>query len=297
MTGFSILPPAALPRPRIDVTLRLSGLFRDVFPAQIALIEQLIGEVAALEEEAEMNPLAAGRARGEDTLRLFGPAPGAYGAEVGRAVAENPDASARTLAEAYLAASGYALGSADRDAHDEFRARVAAADAFVHTQDLPGQDALEASAFLDHEGGFAAASLSLGGQASLYHLDVSRSDKPVARTLREEVARAVRGRAANPRWIAGQMRHGYRGGAEIAETVDNLYGFAVTSGVVSPQLFDAVFDATLGDDCVAAFLAGANPAAGRAIAERFDQALRRGLWACRRNSTAMRLANFLERAA
>jgi cobaltochelatase CobN len=296
VTGFSILPPAALPRPRIDVTLRLSGLFRDVFPAQIALIEQLIVEVAALDEEAETNPLAAARARGEDTLRLFGPAPGAYGAEVGRALAENPDASVRTLAEAYLAAGGYALGSAARDAQDEFRARVAAADAFVHTQDLPGQDALDASALLDHEGGFAAAAKSLGGQASLYHLDLTYSDKPVARTLREEVARAVRGRAANPRWIAGQMRHGYRGGAEIAETVDNLYGFAVTSGVVAPQLFDAVFEATLGDDSVAAFLAEANPAAGRAIAERFDQALRRGLWACRRNSTAMRLANFLERA-
>ncbi|HLJ72606.1 MAG TPA: cobaltochelatase subunit CobN [Roseiarcus sp.] len=297
VTGFTILPSAALPRPRIDVTLRLSGLFRDVFPAQIALLEQLIGAVAGLDEPAEFNPLAAARAMGESPLRLFGPAPGAYGAEIGRLLADDPDADVQTLAEAYLTASGYALGAADREARDLFRARVAEADVYVHIQDLPGQDALEASAFFEHEGGFAAAAKSLGGKASLYHLDATRSERPAVRTLREEIARAVRGRAANPRWIAGQMRHGYRGGGEIAETVDNLYGFAVSSGAVTPQLFDLVFEATLGDDAVAAFLAEANPQAARAIAARFDQALRRGLWTCRRNSTAMRLAAFLERAA
>src|SRR5579883_213510 len=297
VTGFTIMPPAALDRPRIDVTLRLSGLFRDVFPAQIALLEQLIGEVAALDEPPEVNPLAGARAAGESALRLFGPAPGAYGAEVGRILAADAEATAETLGEAYLAASGYALGAAGRDARDLFRARVAEADGFVHTQDLPGQDALEASAFFEHEGGFAAAAASLGGKASLYHLDATRSDRPKVRALREEIARAVRGRAANPRWIAGQMSHGYRGAAEIAETIDNLYGFAVAGAVAAPQLFDLVFEATLGDDRVAAFLTQANPAAARAIAERFDQALRRGFWACRRNSTAMRLARFLEPAA
>ena len=92
------------------------------------------------------------------------------------------------------------------------------------------------------------------------------------------------------------MRHGYRGAAEIAETVDNLYGFALTSGLVTARQFDLVFDAILGNDEVVAFLTNANPEAGRAIAQRFDQALRRGLWACRRNSVAMRLASLLETA-
>ena len=153
----------------------------------------------------------------------------------------------KRLAEAYLAGSGYASGVVERQATDLFRARVANADAFVHVQDLPGQDVLEAGAFFEHEGGFAAAARSLGAAPSLYHLDTTANDKPVARSLREEIARAVRGRAANPRWIAGQMRHGYRGASEIAETVDNLYAFAVTGGVVTPQLFDLVFDATLGE--------------------------------------------------
>src|SRR5579872_5692177 len=297
VTGFTILPPAALERPRIDVTLRLSGLFRDVFPTQIGLVDQLIADVAALDEEHDVNPLAAARIAGDSTKRIFGAAPGAYGAAIGRMLSEDSDVSAHALAEAYLAAIDYAHGSSGGGhAGDIFRAQVAKADAFLHTQDLPGQDLLEAGAFFEHEGGFAAAAKTLGSNPSLYRLDTTRNEKPVVRTLREELVRAVRGRAANPRWIAGQMRHGYRGGAEIAETVDNLYGFAVASGEVAPQLFDLVFDATLGDDSVSAFLAEANAQAARAIAERFDQALKRGLWACRRNSAAMRIAKFLEPA-
>lgn len=296
VTGFTILPPAALDRPRIDVTLRLSGLFRDVFPAQIALMEQLIEAVASLDETADDNPLAATRVAAGDMRRIFGPASGTYGVSLGRMLAEDAATSESDLADAYLADSGTALGHDEHAATDLFRARVASADAFVHVQDLPGQDVLDSSAFFEHEGGFAAAAKQAGGKASLYHLDATRTDRPVVRALSEEIARAVRGRAANPKWIAGQMQHGYRGAAEIAETVDNLYGFAVTSGSVTPRQFELVFDATLGNDDVLAFLMRANPEAGRAIAQKFDQAIRRGLWACRRNSVAMRLANLLEAA-
>jgi cobaltochelatase CobN len=294
ITGFTILPPAALGRPRIDVTLRLSGLFRDVFPAQIALMEQVMAALAEQDEAAADNPLAAARAAGDDMRRIFGPASGTYGVSLGRRLAEDPTISENDLAVAYLADSGHALGPEASEATDLFRARVASADAFVHVQDLPGQDGLDSSAFFEHEGGFAAATRSLGSTASLYHLDTTRADTPVARLLSEEIARAVRGRVANPKWIAGQMQHGYRGAAEIAEAVDNLYGFAVTSGMVSPRQFELVFDATLGNDEVFAFLTRANPEAGRAMAQRFDQAMRRGLWACRRNFVAMRLASLLD---
>lgn len=296
VSGFTILPPAALDHPRIDVTLRLSGLFRDVFPAQIALIEQLIETVATLDESADDNPLAAARATGDAMLRIFGPPSGAYGVALGRMLAEDAETSQDDLAAAYIADSGHVLGRVEQQAKDAFRARVASADAFVHVQDLPGQDVLDSSAFFEHEGGFAAAVKQVGGKASLYHLDATRAETPVVRALGEEVARAIRGRAANPKWIAGQMQHGYRGAAEIAETIDNLFGFAVTSGLVTPRQFDLVFDATLGNDAVIDFLSEANPEAGRAIAQRFDQAIRRGLWACRRNSVAMRLAKLLEPA-
>ncbi len=125
----------------------------------------------------------------------------------------------------------------------------------------------------------------------------TRMDAPTARTFAEEMARIVRGRAANPAWIKGQMRHGYRGAAEIAETVDNLYAYAVMTDVVTAKHFDLVFDATLGNDAVLAFLEEANPQAARAMAERFNAALTRGFWSCRRNSVAMRLAHLLEASA
>ncbi len=292
--GFTILPPAALDRPRIDVTVRLSGLFRDVFPTQISLIEQLIAEVSALDEDAATNAFVAVRIEGATPVRIFGAAPGSYGTALGRMLAADADVSRDALGEAYLAASGHAQGNAARSADGEFRDRVAAADAFLHVQDLPGQDLLDSSAFAEHEGGFAAANKLLGGTASLYHLDSSRSEAPAVRSLAEEVARVVRGRAANPAWIAGQMRHGHRGGAEIAETVDNLYAFAVTSDAVTSRQFDLVFEATIGDETVLAFLDRSNPEAARAIAERFDHARRRGFWSCPRNSVAMHLARLLE---
>ncbi len=295
VTGFTIMPPAALDHPRIDVTLRLSGLFRDVFPSQIALMEQMISAVAALEEDDATNPLAA--AAEEVPIRIFGAAPGTYGLPLGRMLAENAEVSRAELGEAYLAASGHAQGAAGGHAEALFRKQIAAADAFIHVQDLPGQDMLDSGALAEHEAGFAAAAETLGAKPALYHLDTTCTEVPIARTFGEEIARVVRGRAANPAWIEGQIRHGYRGASEIAETVDNLYAFAVMGDVVSARHFDLVFDATLGNDAVLAFLEDANPEAARAMAERFNAALMRGLWSCRRNSVAMRLSQLLETSA
>jgi cobaltochelatase CobN len=114
------------------------------------------------------------------------------------------------------------------------------------------------------------------------------------RTLDEEIARVVRGRATNPRWIEGQMRHGYRGAAEIAETVDNLFAFAALTEAVTSRQFDLLYDATCGDERVRDFLLAANPEAARAIASRFAEAERRGFWASRRNSSARALAEMME---
>ena len=291
VTGFTIMPPATLDHPRIDVTLRLSGLFRDVFPSQIALIEQMIAAIAALDEDEATNPLATTDGK---PIRIFGAAPGTYGLPLGRMLAENADVSRQTLGEAYLAASGHAQGAAGGNAEALFRQQVAVADAFIHVQDLPGQDMLDSSALAEHEAGFAAAAEMLGTKPALYHLDTTRPHMPAARSFAEEIGRIVRGRAANPAWIAGQMRHGYRGAAEIAETLDNLYAFAVMTNAVTAKHFERVFDATLGNDAVLAFLETANPDAARAMAERFNAALRRGFWSCRRNSLAMRLSRLLE---
>jgi len=167
----------------------------------------------------------------------------------------------------------------------------------VHVQDLPGQDVLDSDAFAEHGGGFAAAAASLGNDPALYHVDTTSADSSKVRTAREEVARVLRARAINPRWLSGQMRHGFRGAAEIAETVDNFFAYAALTDVTSDGQFDLLFDATIGDETVRNFLTETNPAAAVAIAERFDEAIRRGLWTTRRNSARSIMARMREVAS
>ncbi len=297
VSGFEILPLAMLGRPRVDVTLRISGLFRDVFPSQIALFSAAVRAVAGLDESADDNPLAA--FRGTALARIFGAAPGAYGVGLGRRITEGGWSERAELAEAYLAATSHAYdGEGEgRPAAAAFRERVAGAEAFVHAQDLPGQDALDADAFSEHEGGFAAAAERVGARPVLYHLNSTAPGTPKVRPLEQEIARSLRGRAANPRWLAGQMRHGYRGAAEIAQSLDNLYAFAALTDNVRSEQFDLLFDATLGDDAVRAFLVEANRAAATHMAGVFEEAARRGFWRSRRNSCRTILTSLLREAA
>jgi cobaltochelatase CobN len=288
VSGFDVLPIAVLGRPRVDVTLRISGLFRDIFPAQIALFDQVVSAVAALDEPPEDNPLAASARSVGPGPRIFGAAPGEYGIGLSRVLGEAAWRERAELAEQYLEASSYAYGgSADgASAGVAFRARVAEADAFVHVQDIAEQDVLSGDAFAEHEGGFASAAAALGAHPEIYRADTTNPEKSKIRTLREDLARALRSRATNPVWLSGQMRHGFRGAAEIAETVDNFFAFAVLTEFVRDLQFDLLFEAVLGDDTVRHFLLDANPDAARAIASKFEEAIDRGLWRCRRNSIA-----------
>ena len=284
VAGFEILPLAMLDRPRIDVTLRVSGLFRDVFPALSALFNQAVRALAARDETPDWNPFVAG---GAAANRVYGPRPGAFGLGMGTALEDYSEDGRRAAGEAWLAASAWALDgeTATRD-EAGIAARVKGAEAFVHPQDLPETDLLLAADYAAHEAGFAAAQKIAGGSAALYHLDNTRPEAPRARTLNEEIARVVRARATNPRWIAGMRRHGFAGAAEIAATLDHMAAFAHLAGVVAPHLFDAYHDATLGDDEVTAFMAGANPAALAAMRDRFAALRDAGLWVSRRNSLA-----------
>ncbi|MEJ2410195.1 MAG: cobaltochelatase subunit CobN, partial [Novosphingobium sp.] len=281
VTGTEILPLALLDRPRIDVTLRVSGLFRDAFPTLPALFGQAVRALAQRDEEPEWNPFAGAPA----SPRVYGPQPGSYGLGMGSSAQTYTDEARRAAGEAWLAASDHALDApearADRAGISQ---RVARADAFVHLQDLAETDILLAADYAAHEAGFAAAQATTGGKAALYHLDNRDPERPVARALREEIARVVRARAANPRWIAGMMRHGFRGGAELAATLDHLGAFAHLSGNVPPQLFDLYWDATLGEADVRAFLERENPAALAAMEARFAALHAAGLWPTRRNS-------------
>jgi cobaltochelatase CobN len=286
VTGIEVLPCASMGRPRVDVTWRISGLFRDLFPAQIALIDAATKLIAEREEADEENPLAAASraSRGSPVTRIFGNAPGAYGAGAEDLLGRDLDRD--EVGAAYLAAASHVYGGADgegRDLSGGFAQRVAAADLLLHGSDDPARDLLEGLEDAAFIGGFASAAASLGNAPELIVLDVTDAKRPRARTLDAALARIVRSRAVNPRFIEGQMRHGARGAAELAETVDRLVDFAETTGKVANALFDLVHDAYLGDQRVREFLMRENPQAARAIAERLEAARRKGLWHPRRN--------------
>src|SRR5579872_5225261 len=285
VTGFEILPPSLLDRPRIDVTLRVSGFFRDAFPALIDLVDSAARAVAALDEPPAINPLAervrldraALEAQGMGTAdaqrragyRVFGSKPGAYGAGLQALIDEGGWRDERDLADAYLAWSGFAYGAGAEGvaAHDSFRARLQEVELVVHNQDNREHDLLDSDDYYQFEGGLAVAIRAASGVApAVYHMDHSRPETPRARTLQEEIARVVHGRAVNPKWIKGVMRHGYKGGFEMAASVDYLFAFAATARAVEDHHFDAVFEAYLEDAEVSGFLEAHNPDALHEIA-------------------------------
>ena len=295
VTGIEVLPIAKLDRPRIDVTLRISGSFRDIFPAQIALFDLAVQRVAERDEPDDWNPLAAERRKGASLARIFGGEPGTYGAGAASAALDGPWHDRGALAAAYLDASSHAYGgdTTERAAREDFEARIATTDALVHPQDDRERDLLDGDGVADFAGGFAAAAAQLGRTPSLYHLDTSRPEAPRARTIEEEIVRIVRGRLTNPRWISGMIGHGHRGVAEIAQSVDALYAFAATAGVVGDQLFDAVHDSLIADEDRVSLLLERNAPAVHAMAARLEDAIARRLWTPRRNAVHAELAALL----
>ena len=283
VSGFEIVPLALLGRPRIDVTLRVSGLFRDIFPGLAQLFEAAAVALAKCGETPEENPYCARESR------VFGPRPGNYGLGLGETLEDYAPEGRDEAGGAWLAASEWAIDAGGLSRRDRagLEARVLAADGFVHVQDLVETDLLLAADYAAHEGGYAAAVARLGGHApTLYHLDATRPDAPCARTLPEELARVVRARAANPAWASGMMRHGFRGAAEIAATLDNLAAFAHLTRDVPGHLFDLYHDATLGRPELVDFMELVNPAALAAMRLRFGALREAGLWVTRRNSIA-----------
>ena len=284
VAGFEILPLALLDRPRIDVTLRVSGLFRDIFPGLAQLFETAAAALSERDEASDFNPYRS------FSPRVFAPKPGRYGLGMD---SDDFSADARLAAgEAWIAASSWAIGAdgTSTEARNALEYRLKTTDSFVHSQDLAESDLLLAQDYAAHEAGFAAAMDRLGAaKPALYHLDATRPDRPAARTLSEELARVIRARAANPDWASGMMRHGFRGGAEIAATLDHLAAFAHLAGVVPAHLFDLYHDATLGRPDLRDFLARENPAALAAMLDVFRRLAEAGLWTTRRNSILLEL--------
>ena len=301
VVDIEVMPMSVLGRPRVDVTLRVSGFFRDAFPNVIDLFDTAVRAVASIAPEDEpddVNPIrsrvqrdaakaqAAGQSEAEaeraSTWRVFGPRPGGYGAGLQASIASGNWTERADLAEAYLRAGAFAYG---QDAHgtaapEAFAQRIAALDAVLHNQDNREHDILDSGDYYQFMGGMAAAVEHLSGApAALYHGDFSVPGAPRIRTLGEEVARVVRSRAVNPKWLDGIKRHGYKGAFEMAATVDFLFAFDATTGVVGDHQYALVADAYVHDDDTRAFLQQHNPLALRSIGERLLEAMDRGLWA------------------
>jgi cobaltochelatase CobN len=303
VTGYEVMLLAKLGRPRVDVTLRISGFFRDAFPVQIELLDRAIRAVGALDEDNAENPIAArmradaaslahggldaDAARHAAGIRIFGAKPGAYGAGLQALIDEKLWAERADLARAYVAWGSFAYGARDHGTHDErlFLERLKRIEAVVHNQDNREHDLLDSDDYYQFEGGMSAAVEEASGRRPrVYHNDHSRPERPAIRTLEEEVGRVVRSRVVNPKWIAGVKRHGYKGAFEIAATIDYMFAFAATTGAVKTHHFDLAYDAFLMDADTRDFIAANNPAALKEIAERFEEAATRGLWTPRVNS-------------
>jgi cobaltochelatase CobN len=300
VTGYEIIPVAVLGRPRVDVTLRISGFFRDAFPEQIALFDKAVRAIGALDEDEADNPIAARMKREAEAIdrrragnRVFGSKPGTYGAGLQALMDEGIGDDRSALAENFVEWGGYAYGSdeAGTEAHDLFGTRLATLQAVIQNQDNREHDLLDSDDYYQFEGGMAAAAAALSGtRPTIYHNDHSRPEKPVVRSLEEEISRVMRGRVVNPKWIDGVMRHGYKGAAEIAATVDFMFAFAATTGAVKDHHFEAAYSAFLMDQRVHDFIAEKNPAALEDIKAKLMQAIERKFWTPHSNSARFDLA-------
>ena len=294
---FEILPLSLLDRPRVDVTLRVSGFFRDAFANLIRLFDAAVQAVAALDEPDDLNPLAAkvraeqasllqagldeDAARRQAGWRIFGAKPGAYGAGVQGAIDGRLWQSREDLAEVYLNWGGYAYGGSDEGtaAREPFARRLSQVQAVLQNQDNREHDLLDSNDYYQFQGGMLAAVESLGGVAAAsYHGDHSQPDLPKIRTLKEELNRVIRSRAANPKWLEGVKRHGYKGAFEMAATVDNLFAFDATTQLIDDHQYALLADAYLLDPVTRDFVREHNPHALRDMTERMLEAQQRGMW-------------------
>ena len=287
VTGLEVVAAEELGRPRVDVTLRISGFFRDAFPHVVTLLDDAVRLVAHLREPDNFvqQHVAADLAEGVDerraTARIFGSKPGAYGAGLLPLIDSRDWKTDADLAEVYAVWGGYAYGAgldgtpARRDMERVYtRIRVAA-----KNQDTREHDIVDSDDYFQYHGGMVAAVRAITGTSpEAYVGDSAVPDVVRTRTLQEETHRVFRARVVNPRWIAAMQRHGYKGAFEMAATVDYLFGYDATAGVVQDWMYESLTQAYVDDPVNRAFMKKSNPWALRGIAERLLEAVDRGLW-------------------
>ncbi len=297
VTDFEILPMSILERPRIDVTLRVSGFFRDAFANVMHLFDAAVQKLAQLDEPADVNPIRARiiadsanlvaqglsneAAREQAGWRIFGSKPGSYGAGLQGLMDTGNWDDDKDLASVYRDWGGYAYGSRQfgASAPERFGERLATIDLVVQNQDNREHDLLDSNDYYQFQGGMTAAVRHFSGQQpAIYHGDHSNPQAPRIHSLQEEISRVIRARVINPKWLSGIKRHGYKGAFEIAATVDYLFGYDATARVIGDYQYALVTDAYVNDSDTREFLQQHNPAAFQDICERLLEAIQRGLW-------------------
>ncbi|MGP1386176.1 MAG: cobaltochelatase subunit CobN [Thainema sp.] len=297
VVDFEILPLSILGRPRVDVTLRISGFFRDAFPNLIDLFDQAVEAVASLDEPADLNPLAdrvqqetadwiaqglnEGQANVRSRFRIFGSKPGAYGAGLQGLIEAQNWTDDEDLARAYINWSSYAYGrqAEGRSAPEAFQQRLQQMQIVLHNQDNREHDLLDSDDYYQFQGGLTAAIRATQGQNPVtYFGDHAQPENPKVRRLQEEIARVYRSRVVNPKWISGVMRHGYKGAFEMAATLDYLFAYDATTHCVADYMYEGLTEAYMLDPHVQEFIQQHNPWALRDMAERLLEAEQRGLW-------------------
>ena len=297
LKGVELVPLAELGRPRIDVTVRISGFFRDAFPNVIALLDQAVELVAAADEPDDMNYLRKHVRRDEQSLaangappdqataqaryRVFGSKPGSYGAGLLNLIDERNWKNDADLAEVYINWGSYAYTAKEQGvaAAGAFKRRLGQVAVAVQNQDNREHDIFDSDDYFQFHGGMIAAIRALTGEnPAAYFGDTANPEHVRVRDLADEAKRVFRSRVVNPKWIASVMRHGYKGAFEMAATVDYLFGYEATAGVIDDWMFQDLSAAYLFDPTVQDFLQRKNPWALRSMAERLLEAVDRGLW-------------------
>ncbi|MEO1095763.1 MAG: cobaltochelatase subunit CobN [Cyanobacteria bacterium J06638_28] len=315
VVDFEILPVSLLQRPRVDVTLRISGFFRDAFPNLIDLFDQAVTVVSQLPETPEDNPLAARVAQETDywqgqglsleqattrsRYRIFGSKPGAYGAGLQGLMDAQNWTDDHDLARAYINWSSYAYGrqAQGRSAPEAFQARLSTMQVVLQNQDNREHDLLDSDDYYQFQGGLTAAVRSITGKSpQTYFGDHAITEHPKVRSLKEEIARVYRSRVVNPKWIDGVKRHGYKGAFEMAATVDYLFAYDATTRCVADHMYEGVAQTYLLNQETRQFIEQANPWALRDMAERLLEAHQRQLWQTASPDTLDALRNLVNEA-
>ncbi|MGW0842338.1 cobaltochelatase subunit CobN [Streptomyces sp. NPDC002787] len=289
VTGLEAIPHEELGRPRIDVTLRISGFFRDAFPHTIGLLDDAVRLAASLDEPAEANHVRAHvqadlAAHGDErraTTRIFGSRPGTYGAGLLQLIDSRDWRTDADLAEVYTVWGGYAYGREldGRPAREEMETAYKRIEVAAKNTDTREHDIADSDDYFQYHGGMVATVRALRGTApEAYIGDSTRPETVRTRTLVEETSRVFRARVVNPKWIEAMRRHGYKGAFELAATVDYLFGYDATTGVVADWMYDKLTETYVLDPANREFLQQANPWALHGIAERLLEAESRGMW-------------------